>query len=151
MGLHVNEYSDNAVHFEGVKLKMVQDKNGYVLTLSIHPQEVPESLLRQPVGSRYTVAMVALDDQDRSVPPERHVPNKAVQLAGVLCKEKPFHRFLQYETGKGIFGDKDCRDVLCDILGITSRKDLATDDDARVRFRDLYRKYRNSEEYGAGQ
>ena len=46
------QYEKATVNFEAVKIAMRQDKNGYVLTLSVHPDDVPESLLRNWVGSR---------------------------------------------------------------------------------------------------
>lgn len=33
-------------HFEGVKVALKQDRTGYVLTLSIHPDDLPEEILR---------------------------------------------------------------------------------------------------------
>ena len=32
-----------------------QDKTGFVLTLNMHPDEIPEELLRDFVGARYQV------------------------------------------------------------------------------------------------
>ena len=41
--------------FEAVKVAIKQDKTGYVLTLSIHPDEIPEEVMRDFVGARYQV------------------------------------------------------------------------------------------------
>ena len=46
------------IQFEGIKVALKQDKTGYVLTLSMHPDDIPESLLRDFVGARYQVVMV---------------------------------------------------------------------------------------------
>jgi transposase len=43
------------LQFEGVKVALKQDKTGYVLNLSMHPDDVPEELLRDFVGARYQV------------------------------------------------------------------------------------------------
>ena len=52
--------------FEGVKVAIKQDKTGYVLTLSIHPDEIPDEVLRDFVGSRYQVVMVRLNTDEGS-------------------------------------------------------------------------------------
>jgi hypothetical protein len=45
--------------FEAVKVSMKQDNSGYVLTLRIHPDEVPEEILRDFVGARYMAVLVS--------------------------------------------------------------------------------------------
>ena len=54
-----------AIQFEGVKVALKQDKTGYVLALSIHPDDVPTDLLRDFVGARYGVAMVRIDGNEQ--------------------------------------------------------------------------------------
>jgi hypothetical protein len=82
--------------FEAVKVAIKQDKTGYILTLSIHPDEVPDDILRDFVGSRYQVVMVRLNDQE--MPLNRESINDPVKTAAVLCKDPVFHQFLM-ETG----------------------------------------------------
>ena len=65
-----NEMKRATINFEAVKLTMRQDKHGFILTLSVHPEDVPESLFRHWVGSRYQVAMVQLDDNEEPVIPK---------------------------------------------------------------------------------
>ncbi len=138
---------DAAVSFEAKKVSMKQDKNGYILTLSIHPVDVPDEVLRAWVGARYTVAMVQLDDQEQPImsDAQKEGPH-AVQLAGILCRDPEFMKFLGMETGSPIFGHEECRATLCSILGIESRAELKTDEDARIRFleiRDGFIKWRD--------
>jgi len=52
-------------NFEAQKIAMKQDKEGMVLTLRIHPDELPAELMRDFVGSRYQVVMVRLDGEDK--------------------------------------------------------------------------------------
>ena len=52
----------SALQFETIKIALKQDRNGYVMTLRIHPDDVPDELLRDFVGARYIVAMVRLND-----------------------------------------------------------------------------------------
>jgi hypothetical protein len=51
--------------FEAVKVAIKQDKTGYVLTLSIHPDEIPEEVMRDFVGARYQVVMVRLNGEEK--------------------------------------------------------------------------------------
>ena len=50
----------NALQFEAVKIALKQDKTGFVLTLNIHPDEIPDELMRDFVGARYGVAMARI-------------------------------------------------------------------------------------------
>ena len=56
------------IQFEAVKLALKQDKNGYVLTLLMHPDEVPEDILRDFVGSRYQIVAVRLNSDQTPYP-----------------------------------------------------------------------------------
>tara|TARA_R110000796_G_scaffold109701_1_gene221086 strand:- start:442 stop:672 length:231 start_codon:yes stop_codon:yes gene_type:complete len=64
----------NNVHFEAVKTSMMQDKNGTNIRLTIHPNDVPEALHKDWIGSRYMVAMVKLNED--GTPDERQENDK---------------------------------------------------------------------------
>ena len=51
------------INFEAVKTSMMQDKNGTNIRLTIHPNDVPQQLHKDWVGSRYVVVMVKLDEE----------------------------------------------------------------------------------------
>jgi hypothetical protein len=53
----------DGVSFEAVKTSMMQDKNGTNIRLTIHPNDVPQQLHKDWVGSRYVVVMVKLDEE----------------------------------------------------------------------------------------
>jgi hypothetical protein len=57
------------VSFEAVKTSMMQDKNGTNIKLTIHPNDVPQDLHKDWVGSRYMVVMVKLNED--GTPDER--------------------------------------------------------------------------------
>lgn len=40
------------LQFEAVKMALKQNKDGYVLTMNVHPDEVPDALLRDFGGGR---------------------------------------------------------------------------------------------------
>jgi hypothetical protein len=131
----MTEIRDAAVNFESVKLSLKQDKSGFILTMAIHPNDVPDSLLRDWVGSRYMVAMVKMDDEDKPIePPEVAEGKKAVQMAGTLCKEEKFQRWL----GEGLdMSEDEAAEALCEIVGISSRSELKTNAAARKHFLEI--------------
>lgn len=72
-----------ALQFEARKVAMKQDRTGYVLTLSLHPDEVPEEILRDFVGTRYACAVVRIQDDETATE-----YNNRVKRAGMLCKNR---------------------------------------------------------------
>jgi len=117
-------------NFEGVKVAMKQDRTGYVLTLSIHPDEVPEEILRDFVGARYAVVMVRINGQEQPMNREQEHTRDIVQLAGILCRDTDFHQFL-VETGNAIeASEKETVDWMRSELGIASRAELKNNPDA---------------------
>lgn len=112
------------LQFEGVKIALKQDKTGYVLTLNVHPDEVPIELLRDFVGARYQVVMVRIGDDDRPMNRDHEYARDPVRSAGILCRDINFSKWL-VETGN-IFEAKeeDVVDWLKSELGIGSRAEL---------------------------
>lgn len=136
---------DAAIQFEGVKLGMDHQKNGtYLLKLAVHPDETTFQIFQDGIGSRYGVAMVRLNDIDEPVvtlTDAEEQGKKAVQLAGIMCHEREFQRYLSSETGTAIFGEYECAEALRSILGIGSRADLKEDTVALGAFLKLREEY----------
>lgn len=132
----------NTLNFEAVKVSLKQDKTGYVLTLCVHPDDIPDDLLRDFVGSHYQVVMVRLNgdnlpmDRDKEFERER-----AVKLAAVLCKEEQFWEFLN-DTGE-IFecNEQEATTWLRQRLNIKSRSELKTNAEARVLLDTINKEY----------
>lgn len=68
-------------------MALKQNKDGYVLTMNVHPDEVPDALLRDFVGARYQVVMVRLGDDDAPLDRREFEGDKAVRLAGSFTRE----------------------------------------------------------------
>ena len=126
--------------FEAVKIAIKQDKTGYVLTLNIHPDDVPDEILRDFVGARYQVVMVRLGEDER--PQNRDQFKDAVRQAGILCRDKNFAKWL-IDTGY-IFEESENEAVewLKSELSIETRAELRTNDLARGRFWEIYEEFR---------
>lgn len=122
------------LQFEAVKVALKQDKTGYVLTLCMHPDEIPEELLRDFVGARYQVVMVRLNGEDQPTDRQNEFAgDRAVKIAGALCRDPEFWRYL-HEQG-WIEQPSDAMSVnwLRSELGLRSRAELKTNHEARIR------------------
>lgn len=73
-------------------MAMKQDKTGYILTLSVHPDEVPNEIMRDFVGARYQVVMVRLNEQGEPI--DRNAFRDPVKAAGILCRDPMFAKYL---------------------------------------------------------
>lgn len=137
--------SDMAIHCEVVKISLSQSKDGYKLVLALHPDEVPESLLRSLVGTRYMMALVEiLHDEsikDLSAPKEIDEGSEAVRYSALLCKDETFQRWM-YKKGFARAPDEDsAANALRVVLGIESRSELRTNEAARKEFNSLVEEY----------
>lgn len=122
------------LQFEAVKVAMKQDKTGIILTLNVHPDEVPEDLLRDFVGARYQVVMVRLNGEEKPMQREQEYQRDPVRAAGILCRNQDFARFLS-ETGNIEAPTQEAViDWLKQELGIQSRAELKEKHDAARRF-----------------
>lgn len=119
--------------FEGVKVALKQDKTGYVLTLSIHPDEVPIEILRDFVGSRYQVVMVRLNQHEQPMDRMRDIPLNPIQLAGVLCRDADFTEYLFTNDKISSPSEDDATTWLRQALGVQSRAELKNNQDAQQR------------------
>jgi transposase len=130
------------LQFEGVKVALKQDKTGYVLTLSMHPDDIPEELLRDFVGSRYQVVMVRLNGNEEPMDrQEEYQGDRAVRIAGILCKDPKFWKYLYSE--EQIFDEdmEDATEWVRNYLNVPSRSDLKTNREAQILLDRLHREY----------
>lgn len=131
----MSDIRNSAINFEATKVAITQDRNGFILKLSVHPNDVPEELLRSWVGSRYVVAMVEVADDGQPKQSEKKIGiNRAVQSAAMLCQEEKFWKYLGEVAGVTPRNEEEARGVLLHMLDIGSRKDLATNEKAKEAF-----------------
>jgi hypothetical protein len=111
-------------HFEAVKVAMKQDKTGYILTLCVHPDELPEAIIRDFVGARYQVVVVRLTEDEQPMNREQELGRDSVRAAGMLCRDQEFWRFLK-EAGQVFDEDEESAiEWLKHELGVISRSDI---------------------------
>ena len=129
-------------NFEAVKVALKQDKTGYVLTLSLHPDEVPEEILRDYVGARYQVVMVRLAVDETPMNRQAEFESdRAIRIAGLLCRDPKFWKFLHADAQIFEEDEESTTEWLRDYLGVKSRSELKTNDVARQRLDKIHREY----------
>lgn len=119
-----------ALQFEARKVALKQDRTGYILTLCLHPDEIPEELLRDFVGARYACALVRIQDDESPTP-----YNNRVQKAAILCKRGDFQLFLGVDT------EDEAAALLCRQCHIESRSELNGNAKAQEAFDALVKQY----------
>lgn len=129
------------LQFEAVKIAMKQDKEGYVLTLRVHPDEVPDALFRDFVGARYQTVMVRLGENDRPMDRDDALSRDLIRLAGIICREP---EFVQWLYDQGLIRHKDANagvEWLRAELDVQSRSELKDNPKARSRFIQINNEY----------
>ena len=130
--------SEAAFHFEAVKVSWRQDKDGYKLTLAVHPDNTPDELMRSWIGSRYQVAMVEIDDNEQPKSAFSQM-DEDVQYAIKLCREFAFQSWVHdqslFEWPKSESGAKA---YMLEHLGIASRKEIPK---VREGFKEMVARY----------
>lgn len=125
-----------ALQFEARKVALKQDRTGFVLTLSIHPDEIPVELLRDFVGARYACALVRIQDDES---PTEY--NNRVQKAGMLCRDRTFQVFLHEMKMATVKNEDSAANAICTYCGIESRAELNGNAEAQRKFDIIIKEY----------
>ncbi|NBV72257.1 MAG: hypothetical protein EBR60_09515 [Burkholderiaceae bacterium] len=126
----------NGLQFECIKIALKQDNAGFVLTVRIHPDDIPEELFRDFVGARYACVLVRIGEDER---PVTYV--NRVQQAGILCKNLNFQGWLYEHYGIEDTTEQAASKFVCDTCGIQSRSELATNLEAQLKFDKVIEQY----------
>lgn len=130
------------IRFECVQIAMSKDKNGYVLKLSVHPNDAPDELLKDPLGQRYMAVLVRLDDQDQpTAPPDDQEGRMAVKVAATLCADEKFQGWMCFNGYADEISEEAAAIGIRTYCGIPSRSYLKTNKEARAKFlglRDMF-------------
>ena len=126
---------DASYGFEAIKSVLRQSKDGIVLSLVIHPSDVPVPLLSDPIGSRYMVGMARVGDDEESIEPESVREGKRmVTSCGALCRDSDFQRWL---VDNGFTDDQTetaAAATVKRLLKVDSRAELKSNVDAQRRW-----------------
>lgn len=128
----------NPIQFEGIKTGLRQSKDGYLLSIAIHPDDINDALMRDFVGSRYMVVMVRLGDDDQPMVRDNSFPgDTAVKMAGLVCRDPEFWEWLFQKQMIFEKTESAAKEFLYGYIGIETRKELKTDASARDLFNQL--------------
>lgn len=125
----------NSIQFEAVKTGLRQSKDGYLLSLLLHPDDIQDDLMRDFVGSRYMVVMVRIGDDERPISREefkKHHP--AVAQAGMLCRDREFWGYVEISCNEIITTEGECVEWFKYYFEVGSRAELKTNEEARNAF-----------------
>lgn len=132
------------VKFEAKKhaARQLQDSH-WQLVLTLHPDDIPTWLIMAPNGTHLQIEAQAMTDEGSPQEPARGpktTGERAVQQAGLLCKEERFQAYLASMMPDVVEGDtvEDATATrLRKALGIETRKELELNEVAQTRFADL--------------
>lgn len=136
---------------EAIKIALKQEAEGIVISFRIQPEHFPEHLLVAKINARFALAFQEIDDDEKPKPADPELKSKRRQNANVMraaiaCGEKDFQNFLARKHSKqwkGALGEgaTQAADAMRNVLGIDSRRHLATDTEALARFDKLMAEY----------
>lgn len=131
-------FLSEAISFEAIKVALRQNDKGFLLSLSVHPDDIPEELIRDFVGARYAIAMVRVGDDER--PLRRSKPNSFVQTAGILARDSQFQQWCCNQYGAENSED-GAVEAIHNVCQVGSRAELATNTSAQSMLMDLRRSF----------
>ncbi len=108
----------------------------------MHPDEIPEDLLRDFVGARYQCVLVRLDGNEKPMDKEEeYAGDRAIRIAGLLCRDPKFWKYLYSQ--EQIFDEdgEQATEWVRTYLDIPSRSDLKTNVQAQKLLDKLHREY----------
>jgi hypothetical protein len=117
-----------------------------MLSIAVHPDDIPDPLVKDFVGSRYMVVMVRLNDEDK--PMERvksHHP--VVSMAGMLCRDSEFWAYVTLVCEEVICSEAECAEWFKFHFDISSRSELKTNELAReafIKFKEGFEEWKKS-------
>lgn len=124
-------------------MALKQDKNGYALTLSVHPDMVPEDLLRDFVGSRYQVVMVRIAEDEQPMSRDAALSRDYVRLAAMLCRDAQFHSFLVESNQIFSADEQQATDWLKAELNVKSRTEIPSNPTAQSRLLSINQEFQS--------
>ena len=120
--------------FEAVKVAMTHDRHGYIIKLSIHPDNMPEDMLRDAVGTRYLMVAVRMDDAGEPVAsPSTRDGNLAVKIAASLCRDERFQTWLAQQGHIDEIAEEAAAVFIRSYCGVKSRSELRSNAKGRER------------------
>lgn len=162
----------NAVNFEAKKDRLSQNQGGdWKLTVTVAADSMPQSVLTAPMGTRYVIALVEINDQEEPVEQKTitsnssGIPNSSKrdwnslapsQQAGILCSEPDFQRWITGHSkwGSGVkdpnifYSSELARHYVTKSCQISSRSEIDKGSYAEGVWNEMVGDYRAHQRYG---
>jgi len=123
----------DTINFEAIKTGLKQSKDGYLLSLALHPDDMPDHLIKDFVGARYMVVMVRIGDDEQPIKQVRK-SDPAVAMAGLVCRDSMFWEYVCIRDEEIITSEAECSEWMKMYFDIDSRADFKTNTEAREKF-----------------
>lgn len=119
-----------AGHFEAKKIAWRQTKDGLVLALAVHPDDMPKEMALSALNTRYMIAFSEIGDDERPVSPAQAEQSEAVppkkpwseysrsQQAAILNSDPLFQQYFKAADHVA------CNEKLKQHFRITSKREL---------------------------
>jgi len=114
---------------------------GLSLRFTIHPNDIVPEIMNAPLGTRYLVALVELDDNEE---PKFKPLNHLAQQAALLCKEPLFWNFLTDSSldGVRITSEEMAINKIYRDCAISSRREIRPGTTAALAWQDIVDKFK---------
>jgi hypothetical protein len=134
----MREIGEIATVFEGVKVGFRHVKDGIVLQLAIQPDDLPQDIVKDKLGTRYQVALVRIDADENPIgSADQEDGMRAVRLAGTLCTDENFQSWMAFSNYADEISEEATTEALRNLLGVKSRRELKTNKHARLKLYNL--------------
>jgi len=129
-----------ALHFEGKKYTFRQARDGMVLSFLLHPDDMPVEMATSPIGTRYMVACVEINDVEEPVIPRARTDGeRAMARSIMICREDSYQDWIRLNAERWNLDpdmlppEEFAAHVIKLVCHISSRSELQTNAAARER------------------
>lgn len=129
----------NAVNFEGWKWKITEQTGGkFRIPFDVKSEDLPESVKNAPVGTRFQIVVVELNDDETAKEIEK--PKSYATQAKMMALDFNFWDFGNQSFGK-IISPEDAEEYIESECGVKSCSELIEGTEAGRKFKQLQAKF----------
>ena len=129
-----------AINFEAKKYAFRQAKDGMVLSFLLHPDDLTPEIATAPIGTRFMVAAVEMNDhEDPVVPKARTDGERAMARSIMICREDSYQEWVRLNATQWnldpdmLPAEEFAAHVIKLVCHISSRSELRNNAAARER------------------
>lgn len=132
----MDDIKKQTLQLEVKKHAMRQAQTGeWVVSFVVHPHDMPIDLMAAPMGQHYMMVLAAIAADGTIEPPrEKTMQERALAMAGTLCKNTEFWAYMRDFHGYVGYNEQDYAEALRAYLDVKSRREILTSERAYQRF-----------------